>query len=249
MNLTKLSKKRLIISGPIVELYEYGLPYSYNHDPFARRGRATRSSHKLEARRDDNLWFVRAQIRRLVDANVKRHGFEPVFLTFTFAENITDVEQANKMFSDFIERLNFHYRKKFAYLTVVEFQKRGAVHYHAIFFNMGLDIEENERKDRAIAKLWGHGFVDIERVRSAKRVGPYVCKYLDKAVHDARLRGKKAFFTSRGLLRPKLLRDEERIDSFLRKNIIVLEHSVEYDSKHYQKVSYKQYNARSNSSV
>jgi len=249
MNLTKLSKKRLIISGPIVELYEYGLPYSYNHEPFPNRGRASSSTQGTSERREDNLWFVRAQIRRLVDANVKRLGYEPVFLTFTFAENITSVEDANKMFSDFIERLNFHYSTRFAYLTVVEFQKRGAVHYHCIFFNMALEIEENERKNRVIAKLWGHGFVDIERVRSAKRVGPYVCKYLDKAVHDKRLRGKKAFFTSRGLLRPRLLRDEATIDSFLARSTLDLEHSVEYDSKHYSKVSYKQYNARSNSSV
>jgi len=249
MNLTKLSKKRLIVSGSTVELYQYGTPYSYNHAPFPSRGMSSRTTHELEARRDDNLWLVRAQIRRLVDANVKRYGYEPVFLTFTFAENITSVSVANKMFSDFIERLNYNYSTRFAYLTVVEFQKRGAVHYHCIFFNMPLHIEENERKERVIAKLWGHGFVDIERVRSARRVGPYVCKYLDKAVHDERLRGQKAYFTSRGLLRPRLYRDEERIDNFLNTHILDLEHSVEYVSKHYSKVSYKTYNARSNSSI
>jgi len=239
-NLTKLSRKRLIISGPTVELYEYAQPYSYNFAPHAKRGGGNDSAFVRE-RRADNLAFVRMQIRRLVDANVRLMGYEPVFLTFTFAENITSVEDANKMFSDFIERLNFHYATKFRYLSVVEFQKRGAVHYHCIFFNMDLQIEENERNNRTIAKLWGHGFVDIERVRSAKRVGPYVCKYLDKAVHDERLRGKKAFFTSRGLIRPLLYRNETMIDNFLQSNRLVVEHTVEYDSIHYKKVLYTQY--------
>jgi len=238
MNLTKLSKKRLIVSGSQIELYTYGLPYAYN---FAPSRSSARLERKLEARRDDNLWLVRSQIRRLVEANVRVYGYEPVFLTFTFADNVTDVDIANKHFSDFIERLNYHYNTRFRYLTVVEFQKRGAVHYHCIFFNMPLSIEENERKDRVIAKLWTHGFVDIERVRSAKHVGAYVCKYLDKAIHDKRLNGRKAYFTSRGLLRPRLYRDEVRIDNFLASHTMDLEHTVEYDSKHYKKVFYQTY--------
>jgi len=246
MTHTKLSSKRLVVSGDTVELYEYGRPYSYNHDPFASRGRSNKRS---DARRDDNLWFVRQQIRRLVDANVRRYGFEPVFLTFTFAENVTDVDVANGHFTDFVKRLNYHYNTRFAYLAVVEFQARGAVHYHTIFFNMALQVEEDERRTRTVAKLWHHGFVDIERVRSAKRVGAYVCKYLDKAVHDPRLLGRKAFFTSRNLLRPRLYREHEKIDKFLKSHTLEEVHKVEYASKHYQVVNYIQYVTRNDSSV
>lgn len=243
---TKLSFKRLVVSGDTVELYEYGLPYSYNHDPFPRRGR---DSSSPSARRDDNLWFVRTQIRRLVDSNVRKYGYEPVFLTFTFAENVTDVDVANTHFSAFVKRLNYHYNTRFAYLTVVEFQERGAVHYHCIFFNMPLHVEKQERKYRTVAKIWSHGFIDIERVRSAKRVGAYVCKYLDKAVHDPRLLGRKAFFTSRNLLRPRLIREHKKIDKFLQTHILEESHRVEYESKHYQVVQYSQYVVRNNSSI
>jgi len=237
-NHTRISTRRLIISGSAVELYTYGLPYAYNFAPLrSSRG----EQRKLDCRRGDNLAFVRMQIRRLVNANLRTRGYEPVFLTFTFAENVCDVPTANKHFSDFIERLNYAFSKRHLYLAIVEFQKRGAVHYHCIFFNMAPEVEDRERAERTVAKLWGHGFVDIERIRSARRVAPYVCKYLDKAVHDKRLLGKKAFFTSRGLLRPRLIRDEKRIDKFLAQSKLVLEHEVEYDSTHYQKVSYKTY--------
>jgi len=242
---TKLSNKRLVVSGDVFELYEYQLPYSYNFAPLRQSCSRVASEAK---RRGDNLWRTRQQIRRLVDANVKRFGFEPVFLTFTFAENVTDVDTANAHFHDFVRRLNYHYRKSFEYLAVVEVQRRGAVHYHCIFFNMELAIEEDERQTRAVATIWGHGFVDIERVRSARKVGPYVCKYLDKAVHDPRLKGKKAFFTSRGLLRPQVFRDVLRIDTILSMSKLKEEHKVEYASDHYKRVIYTTY-ARCHSSL
>jgi len=178
----------------------------------------------------------------LVEANFQAYGFEPVFLTFTFRENLQDLEIANRHFRNFIKRLNHQYGKNFRYLAVVEFQRRGAVHYHCIFFDMPLAMEQEERKSRTIAKIWSHGFIDIERVRSAKRVGPYVCKYLDKAILDPRLLGKKAFFTSHGLLRPIEFRNQERIDEFVAHGKMgSLVSTRTYGSERFGKIIYKQY--------
>jgi len=98
----------------------------------------------------------------------------------------------------------------------MEFQKRGAVHFHCIFFNLHPDIEVSERKTRFIANLWGHGFVDIERVRSARNVGAYVCKYLNKSADDERLRGKKFYSTTRNLFRPQTYTGEFAQNKFER---------------------------------
>lgn len=155
-----------------------------------------------EARRRDNLNATRNTIRRLVNSNVRAYGYEPCFLTFTYRENQGDIDIAWSDWHEFMRKMRSYFGKLHA-LSVMEFQKRGAVHFHCIFFNLSPEVESRERSERLIAFMWGHGFVDIERVRSAKNVGAYVCKYLNKSADDERLKGKKFFSTTKGLLRPK----------------------------------------------
>jgi len=179
-------------------------------------------------RREDNLSAVRTKVHDLVDCNVRNYGYEPVFLTFTFARNETNIKAAWKDWRRFIRLFKKHYGDP-KYLAVVEFQNRGAVHFHCIFFNYSPELERMERcphgkeacdwqklgycsldkTARPIARLWGQGWVDVERVRSARNVAAYVTSYLDKSAGDARLRGIKFFATSKGLVRPEVLYDEE----------------------------------------
>jgi hypothetical protein len=70
---------------------------------------------------------TRTEIRRLINSNPQLNKF----MTLTFAENITDLKQANYEFNKFVLRLSYKY-PKFEYLAVPEFQQRGAVHYHVI---------------------------------------------------------------------------------------------------------------------
>jgi len=48
-----------------------------------------------------------------------------------------------------------------------------------------------ERRLRALSAVWGHGFVDIQKVRSVRAIGSYVAKYLtkDSLKQDASLFG------------------------------------------------------------
>lgn len=229
MNFAKLSTRRLIDSREVLELYTYERPYIFNLSPVRVSSSSVSSDPQqtINARRNDNLGLVRQEIRRLIECNFTAYGYEPCFLTFTFKENITDVGVANKYFHDFIKRLNRAIGKKARYLTIVEFQKRGAVHYHCIFFNLDPAIERRERSDRYVARLWRHGFIDIERIRHAKSVSAYVCKYLQKGLHDPRLRGRKSYFTSRALFRPLQFRRESSIDEVLQ-DASIEEVSVEH---------------------
>lgn len=249
----------MIVSGDVFELYQYENPYMYNSV-----GRIVSGGAKASARRADNLSYVRSEIRRLVECNYKNFGFEPVFLTFTYEQNETDLGRAWRDFTRFIERLNYAYNKKHRYLSVIEFQARGAVHFHCIFFNMSLDVERAERcpshqcmafrtgtcthgNFRRVAILWGHGFVDIEAVRSAKAVAPYVSSYLDKTASDSRLVGQKAFATSRGLIHPREYRSEVDIDRILSRCKLKETHTTAYESSHYKAVTYTQYENQSRS--
>ena len=61
---------------------------------------------------------------------VKKYGIEHVaFGTITFKENLTDTKEAQRRYNSFATCINRS--KKFKILLrIVEFQKRGAVHYH-----------------------------------------------------------------------------------------------------------------------
>ena len=123
------------------------------------------------------------------------------------------MELANYKFMKFIRRLKYNY-EDFRYLVVVEFQDRGAIHYHMLS-----DFGYIEHKD--LEEIWGNGFVWIRDLLTANNgkpvdnVGAYIVKYMNKDVLDKRLMGKKAFFTSKNLRRPEIIyEDMSLIDCF-----------------------------------
>lgn len=85
------------------------------------------------AKRGSSMVFHRANairsfqtLRNLALAN-KDHWKS--FITLTFAENITDLDQANNKFHIYTTQIRKRY-PAFRYIGVPEFQKRGAIHYH-----------------------------------------------------------------------------------------------------------------------
>lgn len=200
---------------------------------------------KIESRRK-GMQRARSTLRRLISANAwkwkKNDGtlYLPVFVTFTFAKNVEDIKTANRLFSRFIKRLNYyvgHEKKSFLkYVIVTEFQKRGAIHFHTIFFNLEFIWKSK------IEELWGQGFAKIKSIESVSNVGAYICKYMSKEFEDERLDSKKRYFTSRKLNKPVVIKNQEdarSIISQIPKEFVVSE--KEFDSVHLGKVKYVQY--------
>lgn len=253
---TKLTHSKLIISGSTIESYEYkerSLAYGFSNSKGKSRKKivvvneATRLK-KIESRKR-SMQRSNSRLRRLVNANAwkwtKPDGtpYPPVFATFTFKENIKDIKVANRIFSNFVKRLNYelgHTKKSFLkYITVIEFQdfsRDGVVHYHSIFFNL-----EYIRKD-LLADIWGQGFVHIRAIDQVSNAGAYVSKYLVKHFEDDRLDGQKRYFSSRDLLKPIEILDQFKADSI--SSLIpapYLAKQKEFSSKYQGKVEYKQY--------
>lgn len=140
------------------------------------------------------------------------------FITLTFAENITDINEANKMFHAFIVMCRRKY-PNFKYIGVPEYQKRGAVHFH-ILTNLvcGIDIPKREIKktyNKEKGKYfemeyydipyWNHGYstaFDIDMADSNFNIALYLTKYLYKDI-DQRLWGHKKILKSNNLRSPK----------------------------------------------
>lgn len=235
--LIKLSTRRLWLSGKTVELYEYGRPYSYNWPP-ERRGDGgypeTRPEQETAGRRTDNLFRVRAHVRRLIDANAGAWGQVPKFVTYTFAENVTDYPTATKVWREYARKLSRAYGPQ-KYLTVVEYQERGAVHFHTLHFSLPF-VPGIKKK---LARMWGKGFVKVVAIRHVRNVARYVSKYLRKDIFDSRLARRKAFFCSRGLVKPTMLRSREAIDNFCAEHRMVEEFAVTFDGGRLGETSYK----------
>jgi len=149
------------------------------------------------------------RLRRLLYANFnafrKSNGeVVPVqFLTFTFGDNIRDLKIANKEFTLMISRLCYALkisRRTLAYVAVPEFQERGAVHYHVLFFN--LPFIHGSDLNRFYSDVWGKGFVFRETVNFNDQhdVVKYMGKYLTKG--EKHFINKKRFFSSRACIRP-----------------------------------------------
>lgn len=154
---------------------------------------------------------MRWHIARLVDCNFDN---KTKFMTLTFKENKQDIEECNAEFKKFLKRLNYYLynekRMRLKYIAVWERQKRGAVHYHVIFFDLPYI------KNSKLREIWRNGFVKINRidVDSADNRGRYVSKYFCKEL-DLKDYKKKAFFTSRNLKKPivtKVIIDEMNFD-------------------------------------
>jgi len=234
--LIKKSFERLIISGNQVEHFCYSKPYFWNFPPMKRSDGHSWGNN--QERREDNLNRTRAYLTRLIKANEDAYSERPKFVTYTFADNVTSVEDAMVVWRKFARRLTLRFGR-LKYVSVIEFQKRGAVHFHVVYFNMpfvrGLK--------KILAHAWGQGFVKVKAIGKITNVGLYVSKYLSKENADVRLVTRKAFFCSRGLVKPEVFKEQANISTVYRSldPRMVLKSTKTYQSHYFGAVKLNEY--------
>ena len=231
--------ERFIISGGIFEYYKYDRPICTTRINVLGGGR--KKNENSVKYRTETFQKARKEVKRLINTNLhqwtdeEENRLNSKFLTLTFKDNVTDMKWANREFSKFIQRLSYNLAYKIKYLTVIEFQKRGAVHYHAVIFNMPY------MPVREVQRIWGHGFVKLNKIDNIDNVGAYVCKYMTKT-DDDRLVGQKMYFKSTGLLQPEVVTDFKTVQMWKgifdgRKPAF----ETEFDAPYIGKIEYKQY--------
>lgn len=153
------------------------------------------------ARRRDHANRAAVSLRRLIKAQLGS-GENPWLVTFTYSRNEESVSDSYADFTAFNRSLRHTYGKQFRYIAVVEFQLRGAVHFHALYWGLPRSLFLGERSTRYLASLWGQGFVYVKETDGDDRLAGYLSKYLVKAFMDPRLADQKAYVSSRNVLRP-----------------------------------------------
>ncbi len=166
---------KVIISGDIVEVYEYLIPISVEKRDYE----IIKGSREEAEKRVDNLNRARAEIRRYIWQNITPYS---KFITLTYKDTCLDYEKLTYDFKQFIKRMNRAGYKKLKWLYVTEHQKErgkkegndGSLHIHCVlFYDDYIPFE-------IINKCWGLGGTDIHRIDNLNNVGAYVCKYLTK---------------------------------------------------------------------
>lgn len=169
------------------------------------------------------------KLLRIVDCNFDD---KTSFLTLTTKKNVQDRDKFNSLIKTFIKRFNYHIfgskKSKLKYLAVLERQKRKAWHAHILLFEVPYVPHEK------LLNLWGHGAVRINKVDvdSKENRGRYVTKYFEKGIGQELLEsfGKKAYLSSRNLLRP----EESKI--FLKDNLEFKHSAILYETKYVSKI-------------
>lgn len=223
---------KLIKSGSLLEIYVFGRDIFLGGRPTGKNkieegaNDPTKTELKSidpEASRKASGRRAKKKIKRLIHSNAfhwfKENGkaYKPVTITLTFAENIIDLKSANYELTKFILRLNYEANKidgrdpktsQLKYLAVYETQKRGAIHFHIIFFNLPY-IENIYNK---IRNVWGLGRVDVGGKKKSlikindrtklKKIIDYFIKYIQKSVFDTEFKYAKRYQASKGLIKP-----------------------------------------------
>ena len=170
---------------------------------------------------EKNITRSKLQCQRIAKANME---YWETFITLTFADNVTDLDAANKRFRYFVDKIR-RVKKDFRYICVPEFQERGAVHYHLltnISINDKLMYEQEDNPKYKHIKYWSEGFSRIDNVKGdIKKIIGYISKYMTKEI-DNRLYGRRRFFYSQNCIVPRVsyIDSVEKIDlDFLNKKI------------------------------
>ncbi|MBP6859094.1 MAG: hypothetical protein KBC69_00510 [Candidatus Magasanikbacteria bacterium] len=211
---------KLTISGPIVEFDTMEKPIFYGTNYRIRPGPKGIKITTPEDIQLKSAYRSKRKVRLLVNANAfqwfKPRGkpYIPIFITFTFRLDMRDIDEANKLYTDFMQRLNYSITKQkkhnLHYLAVTEFQdenREGVIHYHTLFFNMRFIKQVYDE----IKRIWTHGNTNVTSIKNLGNIAQYMVKYMTKSMRDGRLVGKKKYFTSKNLLKPKEIKDEKTV--------------------------------------
>lgn len=173
------------------------------------------SSSKINDRevRKDSLFRSK---KILMDYAYENERYFISFVTLTFSENISIIENANNDFRKFVTSMRRTF-SDFKYLGVPEFQKRGAVHYH-LLTNLTPGSElcplQEGQKDKYDVKYWNYGFSSVFDLKSTDEkfnIALYITKYLTKDF-DSRLFGRTKVLKSNNLDKPLEI-DIQRTDN------------------------------------
>lgn len=208
-NNKKLYNVKLVDCGDYIQVYylqDKKLVSKKNDDELSLKKINIESSSKEDSNyigvELKNIVRSKLECQRLAKCNANDWK---TFITLTYAENVTNIDEAKKDFRYFIDKVQRVY-KNLKYICIPEFQKRGAVHFH-LLTNIDINneklicLQENNKKFKHI-KYWNKGFTKVDTLeKDIKKIIGYISKYMTKDI-DNRLYNRHRYYYSRNLNKP-----------------------------------------------
>jgi len=137
------------------------------------------------SRRGEVCGFSKKSRKRLLELFARlTPRKKTTFITLTYPKEFPDAKQAKSHLRAFFERLRRHSQSACG-VWRLEFQKRGAPHFHILLWGMEFVPKET------IQAWWGeiidyeNPFTRIELIRSNRKVMSYVAKYVAKPTSES----------------------------------------------------------------
>ena len=240
-NAIEFTNGRLKITGDILAYQVFEKPFRIGPRP-PRKKKALTSKTDKPMTRTRNLYLAKARLMDWINCNVNIYRgkdgqlLPPIFITLTFSDDITDLNEAHRQFSKFITDINYQvFKTKKAYLkygATFEIQKGrqkkygvAVWHYHMIIFNWEMidsttGVTPTKRfwdnKDKKLLQeIWGHGWIDIRDITQVKNVGWYMTKYMVKDANDPSLNGRISYLVSKGLKKMTTIYNSTFVDMLI----------------------------------
>lgn len=123
--------------------------------------------------------FSRASRLRLLKASARlADDVRGLFVTFTYRENMQDAALAKEHLHKLMLWIAYHYEKA-ACIWRMEFQGRGAIHFHVMILNITF-IPAKEITEYWQRLTGDDSYPDIERMGSKRKISRYMSKYIAK---------------------------------------------------------------------
>jgi hypothetical protein len=194
--LNQIAYTKVVQSGDLIEVYDY------EKAPSPKRFTVKKKKRFRNRRLKRNAQRAKDNFRRVVRTTLARG--KPAFCTLTMV-SVESVKTSYKCLSQFTTNLRRSFGNDIAWVGVVEFQRRGAVHFHLLIWGLPDEAINDERYTRDIQTLWGRGWLDIFTTDGSPKIASYMAKYMYKSMQDDRLSAEKSYTASRNVLRPVLL--------------------------------------------
>lgn len=132
--------------------------------------------HRSQKRSDnaDSLKKTMQRLGRYIEHNFDGSDNE-LWITLTYKENVKDTDKVYNDYKAFMKKIRRRYGQ-IEYISILEPQKRGAWHIHALFRD-----DKNDKlyiDHKTLEKLWKHGFVWVKKLKHSDNVAAYVTAYL-----------------------------------------------------------------------
>jgi len=184
-------QRKIERAGALTKYTQYKNPVIMRKDP----DREPRILNPDTPRSEFAVSRTRYTIYHLIRCNQQPFN---MFVTLTYEENQQDLKQAKQDYKLFIKRLNYEIGQDTKYICIPERQKRGAVHFHCLFFGLPF------RPLSDFKSLWPHGDARFERSRQLRSIASYVSKYCTKQTFDFP-KGTRILMRSRNLVIPTVI--------------------------------------------